>query len=84
MNSNFDTIWTKEYPSIEQRNFPSFGKIIKTKSGHICMVGVDNQNNSENIRDWARRIQNGNVTFFYNRFARYLRTGTLLELNFGQ
>ncbi|MBK7465642.1 MAG: T9SS type A sorting domain-containing protein [Saprospiraceae bacterium] len=46
LNSNFDTIWTKEYPSIEQRNFPSFGKIIKTKSGHICMVGVDNQNNS--------------------------------------
>lgn len=42
---------------------------------------INAQNISDNLRDYATRIQRGNRTFFYNRFAKYLRTGTLLELN---
>lgn len=42
---------------------------------------IQNEGNSEDLRDWARRIHRGNMTFFYNRFVRYLRTGTILELN---
>lgn len=42
---------------------------------------INAQNISDNLRDYATRIQRGEMTFFYNRFAKYLRTGTLLELN---
>jgi len=42
---------------------------------------IQNEDNSEDLRDWAKRIQRGNMTFFYNRFGRYLRTGTVFELN---
>jgi len=42
---------------------------------------IQNEDNSQNLRDWATRIEKGNMTFFYNRFAKYLRTGTILELN---
>lgn len=42
---------------------------------------IQNEDNSENLRDWATRIEKGNMTFFYNRFTRYLMTGTILELN---
>jgi len=42
---------------------------------------IQRENISENLRDWATRIQAGNMIFFYNRFASYLRTGTILELN---
>jgi len=42
---------------------------------------IQNEILSENLRDYASRIQRGEMTFFYNRFARYLRTGTILELN---
>lgn len=42
---------------------------------------IQNQTISEGLRDYAERIQRGGeMTFFYNRFAKYLRTGTLLEL----
>ncbi len=42
---------------------------------------INDGNNSENLRDWATRIQRGRITWQYDRFARYLRTGTLLELD---
>lgn len=42
---------------------------------------IQNEDCSENLQDWATRIQTGNMVFSYNRFARYLRTGTILELN---
>lgn len=42
---------------------------------------IQNQNISDGLRDYAERIQRGEMTFFYNRFAKYLRTGTLLELH---
>lgn len=36
---------------------------------------------SEDLRDWATRIQgSSNMTFFYNRFRKYLKIGTILEL----
>jgi len=42
---------------------------------------IQNQNISAELKDYAERIQRGEMTFFYNRFAKYLRTGTLLELH---
>ncbi len=42
---------------------------------------IQNQNISDELKDYAERIQRGEMTFFYNRFAKYLRTGTLLELH---
>ena len=77
------TIWARRYKEGRIEIKQELATLLVEDFVSITEL-VDNQNNSENIRDWARRIQNGNVTFFYNRFARYLRTGTLLELNFGQ
>jgi hypothetical protein len=42
---------------------------------------IRSQNISDSLRDYAVRIQRGKMEFFYNRFASYLRTGTILELN---
>jgi hypothetical protein len=43
---------------------------------------IQDENCSENLRDWATRIQKcANMIFYYTRFAKYLRTGTILELN---
>lgn len=42
---------------------------------------IQNKNCSKNLRDWATRIQRANMMFYYTRFARYLQTGTILELN---
>lgn len=35
---------------------------------------------SGDLKDWANRIIRGQMKFFYNRFAKYLRNGTLLEI----
>lgn len=42
---------------------------------------ITNEENSDELREWARRIRKGRVSFFYNRFAKYLRDGTLSEFN---
>lgn len=73
------TIWARRYKEGRMEMKQELANLLVKEFVSITEL-VDNKNNSENIRDWARRIQNGNVTFFYNRFARYLRTGTLLEL----
>lgn len=35
---------------------------------------------SDALKDWARRLRNGNMGFFFDRFANYLRAGTILPL----
>lgn len=43
---------------------------------------IKNQDtHSEDLRAWAARIQTGKVTFHYDRFIKYLHSGTLLELS---
>ncbi len=42
---------------------------------------INNDANSEDLKDWATRLQKGHITWLYDRFARYLRAGTILELN---
>lgn len=39
-----------------------------------------NETISEGLKDYASRVQKGRITWQYDRFAKYLRTGTLLEL----
>jgi hypothetical protein len=46
LDSNFDTIWTREYRGLDLRNTTTFIKIIMTKIGNICAVGNDSQVNS--------------------------------------
>ena len=41
---------------------------------------IQNEANSERLRDWATRLQAGRITWLYDRYAKYLRTGTILEL----
>jgi hypothetical protein len=72
-------IWERQY---------SEGRLeIKQELADLLLQGlvtaneiVDNQLVSEPLRDWATRIIRGNITWEYERFARYLRTGTILEL----
>ncbi len=51
LDSNFDTIWTREYPSINDRNLPAFEDMIRTKTGNLCAVGVDNHNDPATDRN---------------------------------
>jgi hypothetical protein len=51
LDSNFDTIWTREYPSIKGRNLPAFDYMIRTKTGNLCAVGVDNHNDPATDRN---------------------------------
>ena len=37
-----------------------------------------NHNLSQELRDWAKKINEGNLEYQFNRFAKYLRTGTIL------
>lgn len=51
LDLNFDTIWTREYPSIYNRNLPVFVYMIRTKTGNLCAVGVDNHNDPATDRN---------------------------------
>lgn len=44
---------------------------------------IENKNCSENLWNWATKIQTGNIIYQFDRFAGYLRIGTILELNEG-
>lgn len=35
---------------------------------------------SEELQDWVRRLRKGEMDIFFNRFVKYLRSGTVLEL----
>jgi hypothetical protein len=41
---------------------------------------ANDDNNSEELRHWAAGLVRGDLGWLFDRFARYLRTGTLLEL----
>lgn len=42
---------------------------------------IQNDQVSESLKDWAVRVTKGGISWQYDRFARYLRSGTILELN---
>lgn len=74
-------LWERRYRKGEKRfqMKQELANILLSELVTISQI-IQNENYSEDIRKWALRIQKGNITFFYNRFAKYLRTGTLLEL----
>ncbi len=41
---------------------------------------IHNERTSEGLRDWVARINRGRVDWQFDRFAKYLRIGTILEL----
>ena len=46
----------------------------------IQQIIQNHDQTSDSLRDWATRIQTGNVSFSYDRFVNYLKIGTLLDL----
>lgn len=42
---------------------------------------IQNRQTSENLKDWGDRLIKGGMIWQYNRFAKYLRLGTILEIH---
>lgn len=74
-------VWSRLYKKDEHRMEmkQELANLILEQVTTIPQI-INNDTNSEGLRDWATRLQKGHIIWLYDRFARYLRTGTLLEL----
>lgn len=72
-------LWPRRYNDGKLTIMQELAEILLNSSVSVEEI-IENSSLPMELRDWAGRIQNGNVTFFFNRFAKYLRSGTLLEL----
>lgn len=72
---------------INTRFYSDGRSAVKQEFGGLLIPGVltpqeivAHETTSEGLKSWAGRIIQGDRTFFFNRFANYLRNGTILEL----
>lgn len=75
-------VWARLYKNGEHR-MEMKQDLANLLLEHVTTIPqiINNEANSEDLKDWATRMQRGHITWLYDRFARYLRAGTILELN---
>lgn len=83
--------WSHQYKlqcAIEERRYSKGKREIKRELANLLLHDfipirtiATLPNISESLKDWANRILRGEIDWQYDRFARYLRSGTILELN---
>jgi len=73
-------IWQRLYDFNREQMIQELANLLFQRYVAIGDI-ARNEGNSENLRDWARRIISGGIGWQYERCARYLRSGTILELH---
>jgi len=73
--------------NVLERRYAEGRREIKQELATLLLQGnmniseiINNEAISIGLKDWANRLIRGNIVWQYDRFARYLRSGTLLEL----
>ena len=73
-------IWERRYSEGRQKIQQELVDLLLHKTVTIEEI-IQTEKTSQELKDWARRVNKGGINWQYDRFAEYLRLGTIMELN---
>lgn len=72
-------VWERKYNEGRREIKQELGNLLLQQHFTLDEI-IHNESNSEALRDWASRVNKGGISWQYDRFAKYLRSGTIIEL----